>query len=121
MTTTHASLPDAHHGRATYETATLEGSAVAPTEPTPAMPPAIVATLRIDRRIWLGGGAIVGIGALLVAGVPASTLLLLGAVGACLGMHLFMGHGGHGGHAGHDDPAPASGDGSAPRTSGRCH
>ncbi len=104
MTTTHATLHEAHDGPVAQESPALGASTRGPAEPAPAMPPALAAALRIDRRVWLGGGAIVGAGALLAAGVPASTLLLVGAVGGCLGMHLFMGHGGHTGHGGDGVP-----------------
>ncbi len=68
----------------------------------PVAPSALARLVRVDRRIWLAVGALVTIAGLLAAGVPASTVLLLGALGGCAGMHLFMGHGGHGGHAGPD-------------------
>ncbi len=101
MTSTHPAIHETHLGVVAHESPALEASAMAPVEPAPAVPPALAAVLRIDRRVWLGGGAIVGVGALVAAGVPPFTLLPLGAVGACLAMHLFMGHGGHAGHAGH--------------------
>lgn len=65
---------------------------------------------RLDRRIWLAGGALVGLGALLAVGVSAWALAPFVIIGACLGMHLFMGHGGHGGHGEHTGQAAPSAD-----------
>lgn len=66
--------------------------------------------LRTDRRIQIVVIGVLAVGALLAAGVPASTLLPLVAIAPCLGMHLFMDHGGHGAHGagttrGHDHGA----------------
>lgn len=55
------------------------------------------------------GGAI-GVAGILAIGVPLSALAPFLAVGGCLAMHLFMGHGsGHGGHAGPDHGAHRGG------------
>ena len=105
MTSSPTVLPEPHHGPhhsgATDEHAASDELPTARASAEP-LPPALAAALRLDRRVWLGGGAVAGIGALLALGVPASALLPFAAVGACLGMHLFMGHGGHGAHDGHD-------------------
>ena len=101
MTSGSVTLPDAHHGASSdhatpsHEHTAPAGRSVARRDVEPAIPPALAAALRLDRRVWLAGGAIAGIGALLAIGVPASALLPFALVGACLGMHLFMGHGGH--------------------------
>lgn len=105
MTGSPAVLPETHHGSTPHhatpsrEHTAPAGRSVARRDAEPAIPPALAAALRLDRRVWLAGGAIAGIGALLAIGVPASALLPFALVGACLGMHLFMGHGGHAGHA----------------------
>lgn len=118
MTSSPTVLPEAHHGphheAVVQPTAALEGTPTVQRGAEPVLPPALAAALRLDRRLWLGGGAVAGIGALLAIGVPASSLIPLAAVGACLGMHLFMGHGGHGGHDSH-------GDSSSDRPAGATH
>ena len=107
MTSSPTVLPETHHGphhdTGVESNDALEGGAMPQGDAEPALSPALAAALRLDRRVWLGGGAVAGIGALLVLGVPASALLPFIALGGCLGMHLFMGHGGHGGHEGHGD------------------
>ena len=105
MTSRPTVLPETHYGP--HHIAAIDehaGSGELPTARASAepLPLALAAALRLDRRVWLGGGAVAGVGALLAIGVPASSLIPFAAVGACLGMHLFMGHGGHGGHDGHD-------------------
>lgn len=64
---------------------------------------ALGVVLALPRWAQILGAAAVVLGALLAVGVPLASLLPLLAVGGCLGMHLFMGHGmSHGGgHAGH--------------------
>lgn len=47
----------------------------------------------LPTRLKLAGGFAVGIAALLVAGVPLTTFVPFAGLAACLGMHLFMGHG----------------------------
>ena len=55
-----------------------------------------VATLgSLPTRIKLIAGLAVAVAALLVAGVPWSAFVPFAGVAACLGMHLFMGHGDH--------------------------
>ena len=106
MTSSPTVLPEPHHGPhhsgATDEHAASDELPTARAVSAEPLPPALAAALRLDRRVWLGGGAVAGVGALLAIGVPASSLIPFAAVGACLGMHLFMGHGGHGAHDGHD-------------------
>jgi hypothetical protein len=59
----------------------------------------------MPRNAKILGGAAIGIGALLAAGVPLVTLYPLLMLGGCLGMHLFMGHGmSHGGAHGSHQP-----------------
>ncbi len=112
MTTTHAALhdhaPEATPGRAIA--APAEAAAARPAAPGGARP--------VDRRVWFIAGAIVAAGALLAAGVPVSTLLLLGAAGGCLGMHPFMGHGGHASHDGHAGGAEPDRDLAGPGANG---
>lgn len=58
----------------------------------------------LGRRSWLGPAAallVVGVGGLLLAGVPIWTIGLLGLVFACVGVHLLIGLGGDGGHESH--------------------
>lgn len=121
MTSSPTVLPEAHRGphheAGVQSNAALEASPGLQDGAEPVLPPALAAALRLDRRLWLGGGAVAGIGALLAIGVPASSLIPFAAVGACLGMHLFMGHGGHGGHGGHD----SHGDSSSDRPAGATH
>jgi hypothetical protein len=62
---------------------------------------ALGAVLALPRPVRIIGGAAIGIGALLTVGVPLATLTPFVALGGCLSMHLFMGHGEHGGHSGH--------------------
>jgi hypothetical protein len=50
----------------------------------------------LPTRLKLAGG-LAAIAALLVAGVPLTTFVPFAGLAACLGMHLFMGHG-HGDH-----------------------
>ena len=71
----------------------------------------IVAVVRaLPRTVKIVGGAVLGFGVLLAVGVPLATLTPLIAVGGCLSMHLFMGHGMmHGDHAGHDSGATQTG------------
>ena len=64
----------------------------------PGLPVAAQHARRPGRVVIVGALALLGL-ALLAAGVPASTLITLGLLGGCLGMHLFMDHGSHGGHA----------------------
>ena len=60
---------------------------------------ALAAVLALPRPIRIIGGAAVGLGGLLAVGVPLATLTPFVALGGCLSMHLFMGHGGgHGSH-----------------------
>ncbi len=94
MTSTHANLPAPGTGLpldGTPPRVEREG----PTVEVPTFPAALGAAARVERRFWLAGGAIVAGVLLLAAGVSASLLLTVGILGACLGMHLFMGHGGH--------------------------
>jgi len=64
---------------------------------------ALAAVLALPRPIRIIGGAAVGLGGLLAVGVPLATLTPFVALGGCLSMHLFMGHGGGhgGGHGSH--------------------
>lgn len=64
----------------------------------PGLPVAAQHTRRPGRVVIVGAVVLLGL-ALLAAGVPTSTLITLGVLGGCLGMHLFMDHGSHGGHA----------------------
>ena len=61
---------------------------------------AVAVVLALPRWARILGGSAVLLAALFAVGVPLASLL---AVGGCLAMHLFMGHGmSHGGgHAGH--------------------
>ncbi len=70
----------------------------------------VAAVMALPRTAKLIGGAVLGFGVLLAIGVPLATLTPLIAVGGCLSMHLFMGHGmAHGNHAGHEtDGRPAA-------------
>jgi hypothetical protein len=49
----------------------------------------------LPARVKLIAGLAVAVAALLVAGVPISSLVPFAGVAGCLGMHLFMGHGDH--------------------------
>jgi hypothetical protein len=64
--------------------------------------PSVVSTVAaLPTRLKLAGGLAVAIAALLVAGVPLTTFVPFAGLAACLGMHLFMGHG-HGDHHDHE-------------------
>jgi hypothetical protein len=78
----------------------------------PAGVAALGAVLALPRTVKIIGGAVVGFGALLLIGVPLATLTPIAALGGCLSMHLFMGHGmSHGSGHGSDGNASAKGDG----------
>ncbi len=63
-----------------------------------ALRPSLVSSIAaLPTRFKLVGGLAVGIAALVVAGVPLTTFVPFAGLAACLGMHLFMGHG-HGDH-----------------------
>lgn len=47
----------------------------------------------LPTRLKLAAGLAVGVAALLIAGVPLTTFVPFAGLAACLGMHLFMGHG----------------------------
>jgi hypothetical protein len=69
--------------------------------------PSFVSTVAaLPTRLKLAGGLAVAIAALLVAGVPLTTFVPFAGLAACLGMHLFMGHGHSDHHA--DEPSPES-------------
>jgi hypothetical protein len=66
---------------------------------------AVSRVVALPRNAKIIGAAVIGIVALLAAGVPLVTLYPLILLGGCLGMHLFMGHGmNHGGAHGSHQP-----------------
>lgn len=99
----HASADEGGHS-AHESHATGRGASVAGTS-------ALGAVVAMPRNVKIIGGAVAGVGALLVVGVPLATLTPLLALGGCLGMHLFMGHdmshgGGHGTHDSKTEDTP---------------
>ncbi len=123
MTSTHTDLPAPGTG-VSMDAAPAKTDVGRPLEAASTIPTALGAAIRADRRLWLVGGAIVAGGLLLAAGVSASALLTFGILGACLGMHLFMGHGGHGGMPGgegHPGPAEHAGEADRPGPAGHVH
>ena len=79
---------------------------------------ALAAVLALPRPVRIIGGAAVGLGGLLAVGVPLATLTPFVALGACLSMHLFMGHGGGhgGGHGSHGTTGETASAGPAENT-----
>ena len=71
----------------------------------------------LPRPVKIIGGAAIGLGGLLAVGVPLAALTPFVALGGCLSMHLFMGHGGHGaGHGSHGTTGEAASAGTAENT-----
>ena len=56
-------------------------------------PSLTTALAAVPNRLRVVVGLAVAIAALLAAGVPLSTFVPFAGLAACLGMHLFMGHG----------------------------
>ena len=67
-------------------------------------PSLATAVAALPTRLKMVVGLAVAIAALLAAGVPLSTFVPFAGLAACLGMHLFMGHGDR--HAEKHSPEP---------------
>jgi hypothetical protein len=71
-------------------------------------PPLVSTVATLPTRVKLAGGLAAAIAGLLVAGVPLTTFVPFAGLAACLGMHLFMGHG-HGDHHADEHPPESTG------------
>ena len=84
---------------------------------------AVSRVLALPRNAKIIGAAVIGIVALLAAGVPLVTLYPLILLGGCLGMHLFMGHGmnyggAHGSHQPNEGVTAGPTENASPRRDG---
>ena len=79
----------------------VHASASIEDEPIPARPALAVLITTAPMRPRVVAVTASALTVLIVAGIPLSALLPFAGLGACLGMHLLMGHRGHSDGSGH--------------------